>query len=201
MHFWYITHKPTLSLSHHLLFSGCDEVDYSSECLAHTAGVSVSRTGKCDGTEEFTETSSTIAVETLPEDVTETTSTVAVDTLPDGITFACEVGPSANPNMSCLDGEFCQLDVGTCNNKMGVHVGVCASIPTVCTKEFNPVWWVLSWLYLIPHSILKYVTHRYLHCHNSVDVMELTMPANAMLMLQALVSLGKASVTELGIWP
>jgi hypothetical protein len=37
-----------------LFFSGCDEVDYSSECLAHTAGVSVSRTGKCDGTEEFT---------------------------------------------------------------------------------------------------------------------------------------------------
>ena len=123
-----------------LFFSGCDEVDYSSECLAHTAGVSVSRTGKCDGTEEFTETSSTVAAETLPEDVTETTSTIAADTQPQDTTFACEVGPSADPSMSCLDGEFCLLDVGTCNNKMLVNYGVCTSIPTFCTMDYRPVW-------------------------------------------------------------
>jgi hypothetical protein len=39
--------------SSHLLFSGCDGVDYASECNAHAAGVSVSREGKCDGTEDL----------------------------------------------------------------------------------------------------------------------------------------------------
>ena len=116
-------------------------MDYANECAAHTAGVSVSRTGECSVVEEdVTETSSTIAAETLPEDVTETTSTIAADTQPQDTTFACEVGPSADPSMSCLDGEFCLLDVGTCNNKMLVNYGVCTSIPTACTYNLNPVW-------------------------------------------------------------
>ena len=51
----------------------------------------------------------------------------------------CEVGPMANPGMSCPDGEFCQLTEGVCNNKMGFHTGVCASIPTACTDNFAPV--------------------------------------------------------------
>ena len=45
--------------SSHLLFSGCDGVDYASECNAHAAGVSVSREGKCDGTEDLAATTST----------------------------------------------------------------------------------------------------------------------------------------------
>jgi hypothetical protein len=43
--------------SSHLLFSGCDGVDYASECNAHAAGVSVSREGKCDGTGDLAITS------------------------------------------------------------------------------------------------------------------------------------------------
>ena len=129
-------------ISSHLLYSGCDEADYASEGTAHAAGVSVSRTGKCDGTENFTETTSTVAVETLPEDVTvtETTSTIAADTLPDDITFACEVGPEADKDMGCPASEFCQLNEGVCNSKMGFHTGVCAPIPMVCTMIFLPVW-------------------------------------------------------------
>ena len=43
-------------------------MDYANECAAHTAGVSVSRTGECSVVEEdVTETSSTVAAETLPE--------------------------------------------------------------------------------------------------------------------------------------
>ena len=53
---------------------------------------------------------------------------------------ACEVGPEADKDMSCLDGEFCQLDMGVCNSKMGFHTGVCAPIPTVCTMIYLPVW-------------------------------------------------------------
>jgi hypothetical protein len=52
----------------------------------------------------------------------------------------CEVGPDADKDMGCPGGEFCQLDEGVCNNKMGVHVGVCAAIPTVCTMIYLPVW-------------------------------------------------------------
>ena len=52
----------------------------------------------------------------------------------------CEVGPMTNPDMSCPDGEFCQLTEGVCNNKMGFHTGVCALIPTACTENFAPVW-------------------------------------------------------------
>ena len=52
----------------------------------------------------------------------------------------CEVGPMANPDMSCPEAEFCQLDEGVCNSKMGFHTGVCAPIPTVCTMIYLPVW-------------------------------------------------------------
>ena len=52
----------------------------------------------------------------------------------------CEIGPMENPDMSCPDGEFCQLTEGVCNNKMGFHTGLCAPIPTACTENFAPVW-------------------------------------------------------------
>jgi len=52
----------------------------------------------------------------------------------------CEVGPMANPDMSCPEAEFCQLTEGLCNNKMGFHTGMCATIPTVCTMIYRPVW-------------------------------------------------------------
>jgi hypothetical protein len=52
----------------------------------------------------------------------------------------CEVGPDADKDMGCPGGEFCQLDEGVCNSKMGFHTGVCATIPTVCTMIYLPVW-------------------------------------------------------------
>ena len=53
----------------------------------------------------------------------------------------CQVGPSADPAMNCtIEGEFCQLELGLCNNKSGIYDGVCAEIPQVCTEEYNPVW-------------------------------------------------------------
>lgn len=52
----------------------------------------------------------------------------------------CEVGPMANPDLNCPDGDFCQLAEGICNYKMGFHIGVCVQIPMVCTEIFAPVW-------------------------------------------------------------
>lgn len=42
-----IHYSYTFSLSSYIDFSGCNEIDYASECKAHGAGVSVSRTGEC----------------------------------------------------------------------------------------------------------------------------------------------------------
>lgn len=53
----------------------------------------------------------------------------------------CQVGPSADPTTDCsIDGEFCQLDIGVCNNKSGIHDGVCVTVPQACTLEYDPVW-------------------------------------------------------------
>ena len=53
----------------------------------------------------------------------------------------CQVGSAANPDLDCMnEGEFCQLDMGVCNNKSGIHYGVCVEIPQMCTEEYNPVW-------------------------------------------------------------
>lgn len=52
----------------------------------------------------------------------------------------CEVGPEADKDMGCPGGEFCQLNEGVCNSKMGFHTGVCAPIPMICTMIYLPVW-------------------------------------------------------------
>lgn len=50
MHARLIHYSTAISLYPLNFISGCDGVDYASECNAHAAGVSVSREGKCDGT-------------------------------------------------------------------------------------------------------------------------------------------------------
>ena len=53
----------------------------------------------------------------------------------------CEVGPSADPSLSCdTEGKFCQLETGVCNNKAAIHPGVCVEKPQMCTMDMNPVW-------------------------------------------------------------
>jgi hypothetical protein len=53
----------------------------------------------------------------------------------------CEVGPSADPSLSCaIEGKFCQLETGVCNNKAAIQPGVCAEKPQMCTMDMNPVW-------------------------------------------------------------
>ena len=119
------THIATASLVHSMFDSGCDELDYANACAAYGQGVSVSRMGPCT-------TTSSVATESSGG-----TSTVMAAT--DGV--ACQVGPSADPALGCAtEGEFCQLDTGVCNNKSGIHDGVCVTIPQVCTEEYNPAW-------------------------------------------------------------
>ena len=62
----------------------------------------------------------------------------ALQMLLDGKT--CQLGSFADPTMTCASGEFCQLDLGVCNDASGIHNGTCVAIPTYCTEEYNPVW-------------------------------------------------------------
>lgn len=82
---------------------------------------------------------------TPPAIITTITTTESTSS---GSTFAsevagteCQIGSSADPALGCaIEGEFCQLDTGVCNNKSGIHYGVCVEIPQLCTEEYNPVW-------------------------------------------------------------
>lgn len=80
-------------------------------------------------------TTTSVATEASSSGSTTITATVAASGT------ECEVGPSADPAMSCtVEGEFCQLDMGVCNNKSAIQYGVCAMIPQACTLEYDPVW-------------------------------------------------------------
>ncbi len=39
--------------------------------------------------------------------------------------------------LPCDDGEFCELEPGSCNS--ADLLGVCVTIPEVCTQQFDPV--------------------------------------------------------------
>jgi hypothetical protein len=53
----------------------------------------------------------------------------------------CEVGPAADATLGCgTPGQFCQLEMGVCNNKAGIHPGVCIETPDMCTMDMNPAW-------------------------------------------------------------
>jgi len=57
----------------------------------------------------------------------------------------CEVGPAANASLGCgTPGQFCQLEMGVCNNEADIHPGVCVETPIMCTMDMNPAWSVLS---------------------------------------------------------
>lgn len=51
----------------------------------------------------------------------------------------CETGPNADPDNGCETWEFCQLEMGVCNNKLGIHNGVCNILPEVCIEIYMPV--------------------------------------------------------------
>mmetsp|Transcript_29629 Transcript_29629/g.54292 ORF Transcript_29629/g.54292 Transcript_29629/m.54292 type:complete len:713 (-) Transcript_29629:359-2497(-) len=99
----------------------CDGVTtYSNACDAWSASASVSYKGKCRATKP--------TISTDPD-------------LVDGQRSVCQVGPNADSSMAlaCEAGEFCQLDIGVCNDESGVHEGTCAQTPFLCTLEYDPV--------------------------------------------------------------
>jgi hypothetical protein len=112
--------------------SGCDEMDYSNSCAAHSNGISVSRMGLCS-----TSTSSTASAAT--ESIASGSTTTAFIATASGT--ECQIGESADPTMGCtIEGEFCQLEMGVCSDGSGIQYGVCATIPEACTLDYNPVW-------------------------------------------------------------
>ena len=90
--------------------------------------------GQC--TSSTSTTTTTVATEASGSGSTTTTAaTVAASGT------ECQIGPSADSAMDCqIEGEFCQLDMGVCNNKSGIHDGVCMAVPQACTADYNPVW-------------------------------------------------------------
>jgi hypothetical protein len=97
--------------------SGCDGRNYSNPCVAWSIGVSVSRMGECG---------------VIPEEG----GVVVAET-----SDYCEVGPAANASLGCgTPGQFCQLEMGVCNNEADIHPGVCVETPTMCTFDMNPAW-------------------------------------------------------------
>lgn len=101
--------------------SGCNEQDYSNACYAHSAGVSVARTGKCSGGLEEDDNEDFVPPPPEGEETDPTNTT------------------KCRHNDHCgEENEFCLLDMGMCDRKSGS--GVCASIDDMCTFEHNPVW-------------------------------------------------------------
>lgn len=52
----------------------------------------------------------------------------------------CSVGPAASPLKAC-DGDraYCALRPGVCNNRDGIHEGICREVPEMCAKAWMPV--------------------------------------------------------------
>ena len=73
----------------------------------------------------------------------------------------CESGPMADPAKSCDSGQFCLLDVGVCQTKIGVFTGACEIKPEVCIEIYDPVRELESAiLHKSACSALKYLNFR-----------------------------------------
>ena len=141
-----------------LFHSGCDGKNYSNACGAWSMGVSVSSMGECgeDGGVEFVETSSTSVPLLGSSYCTYSPSTTCYPSgwpsccgVDSGASCLeeqppcdyCEVGPAANASLGCgTPGQFCQLEMGVCNNEADIHPGVCVETPIMCTMDMNPAW-------------------------------------------------------------
>jgi len=95
---------------------GCDGATYSNRCAAQGAGVNLSHLGACR--------------EHPPKEE------------PTNLPAKCAIGEAAEPELqsACADDEFCQLKIGECNTKAGVHFGLCAASKEVmCPAIYSPV--------------------------------------------------------------
>jgi len=104
---------------------GCDGNDYANECAAYGAGVSVSRSGRCDA-----------------KPVPIATAAPLVDS---GAPSSCRTETGIGAGDTCPSGYFCQLADGVCKDDntldlVGVlYDGVCAEIYDVCFDLYDPV--------------------------------------------------------------
>ena len=109
--------KTHLAYSHHFSIpkthSGCDGVDYSNECNAHAAGVSVSHTGLCSSVEK-------------------------IDPLP--TTSPTSPGAKCRFDEQCEVSEFCLFEIDNCLGKRGFGECVPSANFEMCNDLYDPVW-------------------------------------------------------------
>ena len=54
-------------------------------------------------------------------------------------TTECEIGPMADSSKTCKSDEFCKLEMGICNTKIGIFTGVCSTMAEMCPYNYDPV--------------------------------------------------------------
>jgi len=54
-------------------------------------------------------------------------------------TTECEIGPMADSSKTCKIDEFCMLEMGICNTKIGIFTGVCSTMAEMCPYNYDPV--------------------------------------------------------------
>lgn len=115
IHSGYCQIKPDMCAEIYEPVCGCDGNDYGNACKASSAGVSVSRSGTCEGS-------------------------ATAEPLPVISEVKCEVGFAADPDNNCKgEGEYCHLETGVCTEKSGIHNGYCLVKPDMCAEIYQPV--------------------------------------------------------------
>jgi hypothetical protein len=85
-------------------------------------------------------------------------------------TTECELGPMADSSKTCKIDEFCKLEMGVCNTKIGIFTGVCSTMAEMCPYNYDPVREndilhvekVVSFVSIITHThkhVLKFTPH------------------------------------------
>ncbi|EJK60318.1 hypothetical protein THAOC_19348, partial [Thalassiosira oceanica] len=137
-------HSPPLFVSLRLQRSpstgGCDGKTYGNACGAAAEGVNVLFPGECgnaDGDSELTSTGGEVLVAVpATKGPPPPTTTAAAEV----VAGTCEVGPDADGESQCEEGEYCMVADGgeACGGSTSAK-GVCAFKSEVCIEIYDPV--------------------------------------------------------------
>jgi hypothetical protein len=79
------------------------------------------------------------------------------------VTTVCELRPMADSSKSCKSDEFCKLEMGICNTKIGIYTGVCSTKSEMCPMNYAPVSEddIFSMLKELFHLYQSLLTHKH----------------------------------------